>query len=1007
MINLTPIAKPIQERMFEKMSVLGRKEKYIGQPSKADELQLQDMATRTTFIRMTSGQENPVVMMGGELSDDKEMVVGFTDIYGPKTYTKTATSLTHTEATMASVRKRKEQVGFTPKGYNTKWMVAWEDYDNWKNGVSTTYTNPNFFKRPIPGIKSIDVQFKGGVRALRTANISWTCWTFEDLDRLRTHFLSHGKTVALEWGWVYNKKQFEHLQTLINSKGVIDEAGFVENRKRIFDEKGDFDFMVGVVKNFEYTTRDDGGFDCKTDLVSMGANVLDSTYGSADTTGGSTTKITAEDTEDPETKIEKIKEILAGNTQNLHLYDNRLSASAVLANLDVVLRGILYKTLKLGSSTNKTFIMENGNIKTSKKIQSSIEGLNEDTNVPALFYRTNQFIIQTSAKIWKGSGAAKNIKQVQLEDPQNIWVRWGWLEDNILSKFMSLVSADKEIVNDFRSIEVILDNNKVPKLTEDDKLEYESTKIRNHKYLQTVDINKYILPGSFEPFDVTVIANPEFVEKKGKKEKKVTLEGDTPYLLKLKTIVKEFRQFRINDNEGSLRNMLVNTKVLTKAFETAGSVTNLKSSFETMFNELNSDINMWKFAVTQDEINTRRLKIIDENITDYDFINFPKPVELRSKYDSQTKKVFVENETGRADTTGLFYFPVWQHNSIVKKQGITAKLPSSMQLAAMYGANINIVGSLGNADSSYTKEGTAAGALSSRAGEKDKYLDDLDYAFKHKNSKKIGNNKSNEVIILDDENQELTIKGGFDILKLKGRGHDAYVKDIIVSNVKKYLKGQIPSDETTENQEKFTGDFSGLPKGYDKYPIPLPEHFMAEDPAVFRTFLENNVNNDKLNAIYGGKFDSKGIMKSHFSETVYDLIQQHGIPKDKTDAILIPLELTLSVDGIGGIFPGNAYHSDYIPARYQEETLFQCFDVNHTVDSSGWTVNLGGKMRTTLAGLFDEEITSDDRLKEVIDAYSSGEVEEKHTELNARKNDPGLSAVPGEGEADIAYQGPV
>ena len=64
MINLTQIAKPIQERLFEKMKVLGRDEKYIGKESEADKLRLQDMATRTTLIRMTSGQEHPVVMMG-------------------------------------------------------------------------------------------------------------------------------------------------------------------------------------------------------------------------------------------------------------------------------------------------------------------------------------------------------------------------------------------------------------------------------------------------------------------------------------------------------------------------------------------------------------------------------------------------------------------------------------------------------------------------------------------------------------------------------------------------------------------------------------------------------------------------------------------------------------------------------------------------------------------------------------------------------------------------------
>ena len=30
------------------------------------------------------------------------------------------------------------------------------------------------------------------------------------LDRLVPHFLSVGKTVGLEWGWVYNKKQFQN-----------------------------------------------------------------------------------------------------------------------------------------------------------------------------------------------------------------------------------------------------------------------------------------------------------------------------------------------------------------------------------------------------------------------------------------------------------------------------------------------------------------------------------------------------------------------------------------------------------------------------------------------------------------------------------------------------------------------------------------------------------------------------------------------------------------------------
>ena len=33
--------------------------------------------------------------------------------------------------------------------------------------------------------------------------------------------------------------------------------------------------MVGIIKNFEFTTREDGGFDCTTTLTSIGVNVIE------------------------------------------------------------------------------------------------------------------------------------------------------------------------------------------------------------------------------------------------------------------------------------------------------------------------------------------------------------------------------------------------------------------------------------------------------------------------------------------------------------------------------------------------------------------------------------------------------------------------------------------------------------------------------------------------------------------------------------------------------------
>ena len=70
---------------------------------------------------------------------------------------------------------------------------------------------------------------------------------------------------------------------------------------------------------------------------------------------------------------------------------------------------------------------------------------------------------------------------------------------------------------------------------------------------------------------------------------------------------------------------------------------------------------------------------------------------------------------------------------------------------------------------------------------------------------------------------------------------------------------------------------------------------------------------------------------------------------DTDKPIIIPFDLELEIDGIGGILPSNSFHSTYLPKRYQEEVMFQIFDVNHKVASDGWSVTLSGVMRTTLA----------------------------------------------------------
>ena len=66
---LEPIDKEIQLRLFQKMRILGREGNSPNSTltiGGQDGLSLDKLATRSTFIRMTSGLNEPVILMGGE-----------------------------------------------------------------------------------------------------------------------------------------------------------------------------------------------------------------------------------------------------------------------------------------------------------------------------------------------------------------------------------------------------------------------------------------------------------------------------------------------------------------------------------------------------------------------------------------------------------------------------------------------------------------------------------------------------------------------------------------------------------------------------------------------------------------------------------------------------------------------------------------------------------------------------------------------------------------------------
>ena len=212
------IAKEIQETLKAKERALQRQEQDPNNPIDGT-LTFTDMAARTVFVRMASN----------------------------------ATDYTHVQLLQNGA------MSVSGKGFYNS-----EAYRDSGGGLIM----------PISGIKDISVEYKGGYKAIRRATVNWTAGSIQELDRLTAHFLSIGRTVMLDWGWVYPEREGGYgaeRNKLIQQNSFwngfntgehpIDQRIFEEGAVNILKNKGDYDAIGGLVSNFDYTLNEDGTFD--------------------------------------------------------------------------------------------------------------------------------------------------------------------------------------------------------------------------------------------------------------------------------------------------------------------------------------------------------------------------------------------------------------------------------------------------------------------------------------------------------------------------------------------------------------------------------------------------------------------------------------------------------------------------------------------------------------------------------------------------------------------------
>ena len=134
----------------------------------------------------------------------------------------------------------------------------------------------NYGYRPMPGITSVRVQTQGKLGSIRAAEIQLKVWDKAQLDIIDALYFKLGYTMFLEWGHTnYYKENGEFGSTEGYSldpfsDGLTKEDIYNKVSNNIRESEGNYDAMLGMVTNFNFTYNQEGGYDCTIKLISLG-----------------------------------------------------------------------------------------------------------------------------------------------------------------------------------------------------------------------------------------------------------------------------------------------------------------------------------------------------------------------------------------------------------------------------------------------------------------------------------------------------------------------------------------------------------------------------------------------------------------------------------------------------------------------------------------------------------------------------------------------------------------
>jgi len=797
---------------------------------------------------------------------------------------------------------------------------------NFKNGYNSKY-------RGRSGITGIESSFKEFF--LKQSTITWMCPDPNEFDEIiNKYFLKHGRYVLIEFGWSTRRK------LILDSITTENLNKYSKNLKqRNIDGGGNYNAMVGVITNYNFDQQQDGSYQGTFEVSSMGRNI----FGQRIQTDGkienlvqyaTTETLKLQEKFDRDETFSAEEEVTRDNLRSLRKsfvdFHSVINALSDVVDTYVEERP---EDADLVQGADKDFYAEGKgddplNMMKYRDGAMKLTPYYEDLVIPNNTDTGQGFLTRMGHIFTKP-------REKKIADKSSYFVTWGWFEDYILNSFFAFnTKSEKDSFKTrFLSADDYYETDEQSKTT---KLKSrESTKCLTNKNLYSLGLDSIMLPGKTKLF-IPDFSNPErdsdYTESLGNTQltfwelassfgQKVsnyitdaamglipkTLGLETQLLLIFRYMDLYFRPFERQKNGeavGNIRDMVFNVEYLKVSFENAKTIEEAMYSF---WNKVSADYgSYWRFSIIEDENVDGRIKVVDLN----------QRGEFKDD-DIQEGKISTPQ-----DPTQIFKFPVFSHDSIVSDINLSTAYDSEMATLAVVGSNADVSVGAGDVGKGYTEIAVRALSLLSSYGaskgmNEDKKMDailkELTYPY-YKNSQKGGSSRG--------------ASGMTTINLLKNEIEQFDDGGIEFNIIPEIIKNNETLDKDIEDSSKYDTSESALRQGY---------YWFTDSPTQ----------------IYSAK---RGVMLDEFRRTMLYYINKDPNENNESNYTnvkpIVPLTLSLTIQGIGGIKIGDLFYVDYLPEIYREYCHWLVVNVEHSVSSEGWTTKLDSRMVVDVPKLY-------------------------------------------------------